>query len=494
MKLIVQNRFALLGLVAVALAALFAVAAGTRPAGPPEASGGGERVRVESAVRVCPSPPEDTGTEAAVFSPFEGDEEGELVLEPNEEDPRAPLAEGDLPGQLLAEDVDDAEGASVLRASGAFAAGLDAAVTARADDGDAEDDGAPGLAAVGCAEPGWSTWFTAPSGEDVRELRLRLANPDDSAAVATVDVYASDGPVSDSSVRGVRVEPHTEEVLELGELTEASSGDAATVHVRTSAGRVSPSLLVERSGPGTEWAPATARPAHAQAVPGVPGGGGARTLMVAAPGDEPAEVQVRLVTAEGEVEVEALETVDVPPASTTTASLDMPLGEQPATVVVESDEPVVAGVAAEREGGDDAAYTAAVPALAPGPNGTASVPAVPEGVSLDLLVGATEEDAVVVATPVSPDGTTGDPVQVEAGAGTTAEQEVEGPDGDYALALELGDGSGSAYVGAVLTEGSGKDRHTAVLPVHPAPSEVRLPAVTGGLTAISGTEEESEDR
>lgn len=486
MKLIVQNRFALLGLVALALAALLGVAAVTRPDGAPSAAGSGERVRVESALRVCPAPPDGTETEAGAYTPFDGDEEGDLVLESNEEDPHIPLAEGDLPGQLLAEDVSDGEGASVLRASGAFAAGLDAAVTARAEDGDAEDDGAPGLAAVGCAEPGWSTWFTAPSGDGVDELRLRLANPDDSAAVANVEVYASDGPVSDSSVRGVRVEPHAEEIVELAEFTDASSGDAAAVHVRTSSGRVAPSLLVERSGPGTEWAPVTGRPARSQTVPGVPGGGGRRTLLLAAPGDDPAEVRVRLVTPDGEVEVEALEAVDVPPASTTTVDLENPLSETPATVVVESDRPVVAGMAAEREGGDDTAVTGSVPALSAASGGAGSVPVVQDGVSVDLAVTALEEDAVVIATPVSPDGTTGDPVQVEAGAGTVAEEEIEGPDGVYALSLELGDGSGAAHIAAVLTDGEGKDRQTAVLPVRPSPSEVRLPAVTGGLTAISG--------
>lgn len=486
MKLIVQNRFALLGLVALALAALFGVAAVTRPDGAPAVAGSGERVRVESAVRVCPSPPDGTGTEAGAFTPFDGDEEGALVLEPNEEDPHVPLAEGDLPGQLLAEDLSDAGGASVLRASGAFAAGLDAAVTARAEDGDAEDDGAPGLAAVACAEPGWSTWFTAPSGDGVDGLRLRLANPDDSAAVANVEVYASDGPVSDSSVRGVRVEPHAEEVLELAEFTAPSAGDAAAVHVRTSSGRVAPSLLVERSGPGTEWAPETGRPARTQTVPGVPGGDGGRRLLLAAPGDDPAEVRVRLVTPDGEAEVEALESVDVPPASTAAVDLENPLNGTPATVVVESDRPVVAGVAAEREGGDDSAVAASVPALTAASGGAGSVPAVPDGVSVDLAVGALEEDAVVIATPVSPDGTTGDPVRLEAAAGTVAEEEIEGPDGAYALALELGDGSGAAHIAAVLTDGGGEDRGTAVLPVRPSPAEVRLPAVTGSLTAVSG--------
>src|SRR5690606_35262279 len=387
MKLLVENRFALLGLVAIALAALFGVAFVTRPA-PGGTAGGGsaETMRVESALRVCPPPQDDDLlTEVAAFTPYRGEEDGELLLSANRANARR-LAEGELPGQLLTTDVSDADEGrhTVLRAEGAFAGGLEAAQTAVAEDGDD-----PGASTVHCTEPGWSTWFTAPSGEDLKKLTVHLANVDSGTAVANVDVYAADGPISEEETRGVEVPPEGEATVELGELTElGSAGRAVAVHVRTASGRVAASLFAERSGSGSEWAPATERPSTRHVVAGVPAGGGSRTLVVAAPGDEPTSVDVRLFGPDGEIEHESLKDLDVPPAASAALSLEGPLGEQPATVLVESDHPVVAGVLAEREGGDDSAYSAAVPALEVGPGGTAAVPADPDGTSTELLVGA----------------------------------------------------------------------------------------------------------
>ncbi|MFW5420279.1 hypothetical protein J0910_27045 [Nocardiopsis sp. CNT-189] len=482
MKLLVENRFALLGLVAIALAALFGVAFVTRPE-PGGATGGGsaETMRVESALRVCPpAQDDDLLTEAAAFTPYRGEEDGELLLTANRANARR-LAEGELPGQLLTADVSEADEGrhTVLRAEGAFAGGLEAAQTAVAEDDDAS------ASVVRCTEPGWSTWFTAPSGEDLKKLTVHLANVDSGTAVANVDVYAADGPIAEEETRGVEVPSEGEATVELGELTElGSSGRAVAVHVRTASGRVAASLFAERSKGGSEWAPATERPATRQVVAGVPAGGGSRTLVVAAPGDEPASVDVRLFGPDGEIEHEALDDLDVPPAASAALSLEGPLEKQAATVLVESDRPVVAGVLAEREGGDDSAYTAAAPALEEGPGGTAAVPADPDDTSTELLVGAVEQDASLIVTPVAEDGTTADPMKVEVAAGSTAEVEVESPKGAHALLLELSDGSGPVHAAAVLTQGKGEKRSTAVLPVPPAPAEVRLPPVVDSLTAL----------
>ncbi|GAB3486094.1 DUF5719 family protein [Nocardiopsis coralliicola] len=478
MKLIVENRFALLGLVALALAALFGVALVTRSDAAP-AGGEAEWGRVESALRVCPPAVGGTDTEAVGFTPYGGDEDGDLEVTENRPDGRR-LAAGELPGQPVSAEPDADDGRSTaLRASGAFAAGLEAAQTSLDDGDDATD-----LTAVRCPDPGISSWFTAPSGAELEELTAHLANIDGRTAVASVDVYAADGPVIDDGVRGVQVPPHGEEAVELGELTElGSSGRAVAVHVRTNAGRVAAGLYAERDGDGSEWSAATAGPARSQTVGGVPGGGGSRTLVVAAPGDEPATADVRVFTPDGEVEHDALTGLDVPPAASAALSLEGPIDKEPATVVVEADRPVVAGVLSEREGGDDSTSTAAVPPLQPGAAATGVVPSVPEGTKLELLLGAVEQDASVIVTPVADDGTTGDPVRVEAGAGTTAAQEVEGAAGSSVL-VEVRDGSGPVHAAAVLTRGKGDGRSTTVLPIHPAPSLVRLPPAVNSLTAV----------
>ncbi|RCV55681.1 DUF5719 family protein [Marinitenerispora sediminis] len=478
MRLIVENRFALLALVMVALAALFGVAALTAPAADRAASEpSGVVATVESAVRACPAPRGGDGARSAIaaFAPAGGGSEaGALAAAENG---AAGTAVGDpgTAGNPWRADT-DGDRHTVLRAGGAAAAGLEVVQTTVGDaDGDAF------ATELRCPEPSVSTWFAAPGGAELDDLRLFLANVDDSAATVNVDIYATDGPAFSEDTRGVTVPAHDEIELPLNELVEAT--EAVAVHVRTSSGRVAASLFAERTGTGADWVPPTTPPAERHVITGIPAGGGDKRLIAATLGDDPASATVRIITDEGEV-TDAVQRLEIPPAASSTLVVEGPIGDRPATLVVESDQPVVVGAAYQRSGGADTAYTAATPPLAGPFDGRAVVPAYPSGTTTDLVFGAPGRGGQVVVTPVGADGEPGTPQEVEIPAEHTVVPDLDLPRSTRALLVDVADGSGPVHAARLLRQGSGGGRSTAVQPLRPAPAEVRLPAASDSLISV----------
>lgn len=433
MRLIVENRFSLFGLVALALAALFGVAFLTRPVTVELGVSEPGTVRPERAVRVCPAPHEtsdDARSSVAALTPrVSRDEDGELWAVPllpvpeedDGEDEDAEDAEDeeesedeengddgededtgsngdgtagerDLVGEELTEpglvwntDTTDASVPTAIHARGALAAGLESAQITVSDDAVTE---------VRCVEPAIGTWFALPGGDDpdgveLETLTAHLSNPEDFRATAGVDVYTADGPAHSPESRGIALGPGESFELDLTELVQHTP--AIGVHVRTSTGRVAASLLAEHASGGTDWVNPAAPPAEEAVLPGVPGGDGVRRLLLAAPGDQPVEARVHVLTTtvpddeddEGDGDGTGVPgdpyLLHVPPAASAWLTLESLLGGEPGTVVVDADGPVVAGVVAEIDGGAETAYTAAVEPLSLPLNTTAILPDVPEG-------------------------------------------------------------------------------------------------------------------
>ncbi|MEY9215340.1 hypothetical protein NI17_015375 [Thermobifida halotolerans] len=469
MKLLVENRFALLVLVVAALAALFGAARLSSAALPPPAEEA-ELVLapVESTTRVCPTPQgEDRRTLVGGFAPGteNGAGEGSLAVAPNLAD-TVPAEPTQTVGQPWRHEPEETGNGTVAHAEGVFAAGAEISQTTAGD---------ASVTEIRCTEPSSSTWFAAPGGAELEDLRLHLANIDDTPATVNVDLYAPDGPTFSLETRGVTVDPHTELELAVTSLVEAA--EAVVVHVRTNAGRVAAALYAERSADGADWVPVSTAPATSHVIPGVPGGEGNKRLVVATTSDEPTTAQVRLLTPDGEVETEALAEVEIPPAASARVSLEGPLEQRPATVVVTADQPVVVGVSVRRSD-DDTAHTAATEPLTPGPNARTVAPPAPEEADTALLLGAPEAAATVALTPVAADGDRGETHEVTVEAGTTLVPELDPADAASWI-VEVTDG-GPLYAARTLTV----DGTLSVLPLNPAPTEVPLPRVVDSLTAV----------
>ncbi|MEY3734204.1 MAG: hypothetical protein RL347_1563, partial [Actinomycetota bacterium] len=95
---------------------------------------------------------------------------------------------------------------------------------------------------------------------------------------------------------------------------------------------------------GADWIPASVDPSTRVLIPGVIGGEGGRQLLLHAPGDLTATVQVRLITAQGSFVPAATPEVEVPGGTVVTIDLDESLQGDDATVDLQSDLPIVAGV------------------------------------------------------------------------------------------------------------------------------------------------------
>lgn len=239
-----------------------------------------------------------------------------------------------------------------VRTLGGLAPGLVAAQTTR----DSFSDGR-GLASQPCLGPDTTWWFVGGGSTAGRESALVLVNPESTAAEVEVAISGPDGPVSTPRLRGLVVEPRSRVVVRLSR--EAPRLPAAAWRVTVRQGRVM-AALSDREAEGfvprgADWIPASIDPATRVLVPGVVGGEGGRQLLVHAPGELTATVRVRLITEQGSFVPAATPEIEVPGGSVVTVDLDASLQGDDATVDLQSDLPIVAGVRQRHPGIDASA-------------------------------------------------------------------------------------------------------------------------------------------
>ena len=330
---------------------------------------------VDSSTAVCPEPGSVDGSRTTssmtVIPGFEGqDREGESVIayleggdgtgdgsgETVPADEGAVAADGQPQGALL-EPGDAARvvaqesrlPALEVRTLGGLAPGLVAAQTTQ----DSFSAGR-GLSSQPCLGPDTTWWFVGGGSTAGRDSQLVLVNPESTTAELEVAISGPDGPVSTPRLRGLVVEPRSRVVVRLSR--EAPRLPAATWRVTVRQGRVMAAVLdreTEGFVPrGADWIPASVDPATRVLVPGVIGGPGGRQLLVHAPGDLSATVRVRLITAAGSFVPAATPEIEVPGGSVVAVDLDSALQGDDATVDLQSDQPIVAGVRQRHPGVD----------------------------------------------------------------------------------------------------------------------------------------------
>ncbi|MER7501274.1 DUF5719 family protein [Nonomuraea pusilla] len=427
MKALVENRFGLLALVVVALSALYGVAYVTRPAPAAPRPEGPRKAAVESATVVCPG---EKGGKVGVY----------------------------LPG-TLSEDPMRSGKPYVTEGTG----GLEAGYVTRATGGAAR-----GLAGVRCVEPGGRTWLVGP-GPARAAVRLHLVNADKVTAVADVEVYAAEGRITSKDGLGLEIAPGESKEIDLKAL--APSADVAAVSVTTAYGRLAVAARAAPESGGVDWLPAAAPPATRVVVPGVPGGGGRRELLVAAPGDADATVQVRAVTENAAYAMKGVESVEVPAGSVVAVDVTTGIGGESAGLVLTSSAPVVAGLVVTGTGQrPDVAFTAGASSLALG----STVAANAAGSRLVLTAPA---GAAKVSVQVVPEGgAAARPFEVEVPAGRTRNVRLKAGKGAYAVVVTPV--SGEVYGGRVVEERQRAGLLLTVQPLAPGRSFTMVPSLT----------------
>ncbi|HEY9372460.1 DUF5719 family protein [Streptomyces sp.] len=209
--------------------------------------------------------------------------------------------------------------------------------------------GARGLLGVACTAPDTDFWFPAASTAKERQDYVHLTNPDDTAAVADVELYGPGGKLKSQLTEGIAVPARSSVPVLLSTLTAEAPTADVTAHVTTRTGRVGAVLRAADDKIGSDWLPASADPAPTAVLPGIPADASSVRLVAYAPGDDDAELKVKFVGASGTITPAGGESLTV--KSGMTAALDLPnltRGEAGALLLTSADPkrqtPIVAAL------------------------------------------------------------------------------------------------------------------------------------------------------
>ncbi|MFE7778099.1 DUF5719 family protein [Streptomyces sp. NPDC057445] len=177
-----------------------------------------------------------------------------------------------------------------------------------------------GVLGVSCTAPDTDFWFPGASLAKDRQDYVHLTNPDDTAAVADIELYGKDGALKSQLSEGIPVPAGASVPVLLPTLTTDKAEDV-TVHVTTRTGRVGAVVRGAGDETGSDWLPASTDPSGTLVLPGIPADATSVRLVAFAPGDDDADLKLRLATASGTITPAGAESLRV--KSGMTASVDL---------------------------------------------------------------------------------------------------------------------------------------------------------------------------
>ncbi|MER8188243.1 DUF5719 family protein [Kitasatospora sp. NPDC094015] len=412
----------------------------------------------------------------APSAPASGDPSGAAA--PAADAARLTLAKPGAPATGPAANGDLAPG-TVAVATGALAPGFTASQVTTVT-----DPQAIGLSGVGCAPSGTSFWFSGASTLQGRVDYVSLVNAEAGPAVVDLKLYGPKGPIDNDAANGIAVAPGTSDALRLSSL--APGVDDLTVQVRVRSGRVGAGLHAVESGKGADWLQPSVAPAPDVVIPGLPADASATRLVVAAPGQDDADLKVQISGKNGWFTPVDHETLHVKAGMVTAVDLgQVTRGEVGAIRLTPSDPahptPVVAGVRVDRakNGKSDAAWLAgAAPvgtraSLADNRGGGQSQLILTSGGDAEAKVKVTSSAGSGGGNPVSKDLT------VPAGATVALDlPDPEGLNGVYGLTVETVSG-GPVMAARMLTVPTKDVQMFTIQSLADDHSTVRLPHTEG---------------
>ncbi|WP_407565264.1 DUF5719 family protein [Streptomyces sp. 184] len=475
----------------IAAAAALAVTAGIATLTVPDEDGGATaapaaaRIAVERSTLVCPQPgdtevgettytsyapggegdegraellPATTESEAAEEEEKKDeksdkedkkDEGGEKKGEEKEAaapDPVAPLKRAGTPAAATT----DEAGAPALvgTAEGAFAPGWSVQQTTLVTAGDGR-----GLSGARCTAPDSEFWFAGASTIEERRDYVQLANPDDEAAVVDLELFDKDGKVESDTGDGIQVPARSSVSVLLSTIAEEPSINVA-VHVAVRSGRVGAAVHVADEQLGGDWLQPVSAPASGAVLPGIPGDATSVRLVVYVPGEDDADLAVKLAGPNGSITPAGYESVHAKSGMTTAIDMQKLTQGEVGSLILEPEDgstaPVVAALRVTR-GKDSGQEMAFIPASAPvEERGTASGNW-PKAASLSL---AAPGKGVKVKVTASPGSEGGEPAEetytVKPHTTLTVEPpKASGTKGTFALTVERVSG-GPLYASRTL--------------------------------------------
>ncbi|WP_019886845.1 DUF5719 family protein [Streptomyces purpureus] len=228
---------------------------------------------------------------------------------------------------------------------------------------------ARGLLGVSCTAPDTDFWFPGASTAKERQDYVHLTNPDDTAAVADIELYGPEGVLKSSLSEGIPVPARSSVPVLLSTLTAAPPTADLTVHVTTRTGRVGAVVRSADDKLGSDWLSASADPSGTLVLPGIPADATSVKLIAYAPGDDDAEVKIQLAGATGTFTPAAQQSLHVKSGMTAAVELKNVTRGEPGSLLLtparkEQATPVVAALRVIRGSGEKQEI-AFVPATGP---------------------------------------------------------------------------------------------------------------------------------
>ncbi|MER8048098.1 DUF5719 family protein [Streptomyces sp. NPDC094032] len=302
--------------------------------------------------------------------------------------------------------------------------------------------GARGLLGTGCTAPDTDFWFPAASTAKQRQDYVHLTNPDDSAAVADIELYGPEGALKSQITEGIPVPAHSSVPVLLPTLTGDPAQQDVTVHVTTRSGRVGAVIGAADDTLGSDWLPASADPSGTAVLPGIPADATSVRLVAYAPGDDDADLKVQLVTPTGTIVPASASSLHVKSGMTAAVDMkDLMRGEPGSLLLTPSNPkkstPIVAALQVVRGKGEKR-EVAFIPAAGPVEGRATVADNRAKGSTLSLTAPGAAAEVRITASAGSQGGT---PVtktlKLKAGTTTTLAPPVpEGLKGAYALTVE----------------------------------------------------------
>ncbi|MDJ1137807.1 DUF5719 family protein [Streptomyces iconiensis] len=294
----------------------------------------------------------------------EGKGKKEKGARAEDEKPTVPLS---APGTPVTSTMDSAGAPALVgTADGPFAPGWTVQQTTTVSVGAGR-----GLQGSACSAPDTSFWFPGVSTAADRQDYVHLTNPDSSSAVVDLELYGKNGKekAGAGSGEGITVPPRSTVPVLLSTLT-AKPVTNVTLHVTARSGRVGAQVQAQDTKLGGDWLAPAAEARPRAVLPGVPGDATSVRLVVFAPGDEDADLKVRLAGASNMISPAGYETLHVKGGMTTAVDLkDLTKGEPGSLVLSPAEDgpdatPVMAALRVTRGKGSDQ-ETAFIPSTAP---------------------------------------------------------------------------------------------------------------------------------
>ncbi|TDU77880.1 DUF5719 family protein [Streptomyces sp. KS 21] len=483
-----------LAAVAAALAAVTGVGYLAAPAAPAadDRTAAAARMPVERSALVCPAPSssdiaETTYTAITPGAAGGGKGTARLLGATKEAKPVLELKERGKPAGAAASGAEAP--ALVGVADGILAPGWTAQQTTKVSVGRAR-----GVLGVSCTAPGTDFWFPGASTAKGREDYVHLTNPDDTAAVIDIKMFGPDGAVKSEGGTGenIRIDPRSTKSVSLSSLAPGAQLADVTAHVTTRAGRVGATVQVGEEGVGADWLPASTDPAGSLVLPGIPADATSVRLVAFAPGEEDADLTLKLAGPNGSISPAGNEQLHLKGGMTVGVDLkDVTRGEPGSLLLAPANDkkavPVVAAVRVVRGSGAKQEL-GFVPATGPvGTRATVADDRADENATVLALTAAGGADAKVKVT-ASAGTEAGEPaskeVTVKAGTTQTVSLAPAGAKGAYALTVETVSG-GPVYAARTLTLPHEGIPMFTIQPLSDDHAMVSVPRATQDLTVLT---------